>query len=86
MEQKKTRNRAQDPDCFLYTTNDIAKMLGVSRPTVYKLMKDPGFPSMMVGGIHMVHKERFHKWFDNQFAKPAGPGKGEDDAVDTDSE
>ena len=39
-------------------------MLGVSRPSVYELLKKNVFRSFIVGGKHIISKSSFDEWLD----------------------
>ena len=40
----------------------VAKVLGVSPSSAYKLMHEPGFPALRVGSRMVVPKEKFIQW------------------------
>lgn len=41
---------------------EAAKMLGVSKPTMYVLARRADFPSFSVGNRIVVHKQLFEAW------------------------
>ena len=43
-----------------------AKMLGVSKPTVYQYAKSPDFPSFKIGGRVLVSVEGLKEWVHRQ--------------------
>lgn len=45
---------------------ETARLLGVSRPTAYKLANRADFPVFMVGGRRMVSVEGLRRWVENQ--------------------
>lgn len=45
---------------------EAARLLGVSRPTVYKLANQAGFPVFAVGGRRMVSVEGLRRWIEAQ--------------------
>jgi len=50
-----------------YTVDDIRKMLGVSRPTVYKLLEKKEFHWFRIGDRHYrIPKKSFDEWLNNQ--------------------
>ena len=53
------------PVCL--NVSDVAKFLGVSRTVAYKLVRQPGFPSIRVGEKRIViPKSKFIEWMDKQ--------------------
>ena len=44
----------------------VAKTLGVSPSTAYKLMHEKGFPSLRIGSRIVVPKEKFQQWVEEQ--------------------
>ena len=48
-----------------YTVKEIQEILGISRPTVYKLLKRNEFSwTRLEGGKYFVSKKSFDEWFD----------------------
>ena len=47
-----------------YTVKELQEILGVSRPSVYDLLKSNSFRSYMVGGKHIISKRSFDEWLD----------------------
>lgn len=48
---------------IFYTVSDIQKILGISRPTVYKLLKRREFPWISVGGnAYRILRSGFDEW------------------------
>ena len=47
-----------------YTVKDIMAMLGISRPTVYSLLKQNLFKWLMLCGKYRISKESFDEWLD----------------------
>ena len=45
---------------------EAARMLGVSRATVFKLIHRSDFPVMRIGGRTLVHRERLKAWAEAQ--------------------
>lgn len=43
-----------------------ARLLGVSRPTLYKLMWQSGFPAFRVGGRVLISTEGLREWVRNK--------------------
>lgn len=42
----------------------VAKILGMSRSTVYELFREKGFPALHVGNRTVVPKDKFRQWVD----------------------
>ena len=53
-------------DKLAYSLTETAQVLGVSRPTVYALIKQPGFPVFQIGGRKMVSVEGLRDWIRSQ--------------------
>ena len=53
-------------DKLAYSLTETAQVLGVSRPTVYALIKQPGFPVFQVGGRKLVSVEGLRDWIRSQ--------------------
>lgn len=53
-------------DKLAYSITEAAQVLGVSRPTVYALIKTPGFPVFQIGGRKLVSVEGLRDWVRNQ--------------------
>lgn len=53
-------------DKLAYSLTETAQVLGVSRPTVYALIKRPGFPVFQIGGRKLVSVEGLRDWVRNQ--------------------
>ena len=50
-----------------YTVEDLQAILGVSRPTVYNLLKRNEFRWFQIGGgKYRISKKSFDEWLDNQ--------------------
>ena len=45
-----------------YSVQEIQEILGISRPTVYKLLQQHLFRSLLVGGKYIIPKEGFDEW------------------------
>lgn len=54
------------PDRLTYSPAETAKILGVSRPTVYQLMKRDDFPAFKVGARTLVSAEGLRAWVQAQ--------------------
>lgn len=49
-----------------YSVMETAQVLGVSRPTVYALMKQPGFPVFQIGGRKLISVDGLRNWVRKQ--------------------
>ena len=47
-----------------YTVKDLQKILGLSRPVVYELLKRNEFRWIMIGGKYRISKKSFDEWLD----------------------
>ena len=50
----------------IYTVDEIQDILGISRPTAYKLIRRGEFRSVRAGGHIKVSKQSFDAWLDAQ--------------------
>lgn len=44
------------------SVSEAAQLLGLSRPTVYKLIHRGDFPVMRIGSRTLVHREKLEEW------------------------
>ena len=49
-----------------YTVKDLQDILGVSRPSVYDLLKKNEFRWILVGGKYRISKKSFDAWLDGE--------------------
>ena len=47
-----------------YTVKDLREILGVSKPTVYDLLKRKEFRWILIGGKYRISKKSFDAWLD----------------------
>lgn len=45
---------------------EAAKVLGISRPTLYALMRQDGFPSFKVGSRRLISRAGLERWIAEQ--------------------
>lgn len=45
-----------------YSVTEAAQALGVSRPTMYNLINQEGFPAFNVGGRRLISRELLAEW------------------------
>ena len=50
----------------LLTTQELAKVLGISVPFCYTLVKSKGFPSFRIGKKWIIATDKLMKWIDLQ--------------------
>ena len=53
-------------DKLAYSITEAAQVLGVSRPTLYALLDQPGFPAFRVGNRRLISVEGLRDWVRNQ--------------------
>ena len=53
-------------DKLLLSATEVANLLGLSRPSVYQLMRRADFPLVRLGGRVFVPTEMLKKWLDRQ--------------------
>ena len=44
------------------SVTEAAALLGLSRPTVYKLIHRGDFPVMKIGSRTLIHREKLEEW------------------------
>lgn len=49
-----------------YSPATAAKVAEVSRPTIYRWMRLPGFPVAHIGGCTRIPVDAFKRWLDQQ--------------------
>ena len=49
-----------------YTVKEIMAMLGISRPTVYSLLKQNQFRWLMLGGKYRIFRKSFDEWLEGR--------------------
>lgn len=52
-----------------YTPKEAAKVLGVGANTIYKLLKENDFPSMMISEKYYISKKGLEEWVQAQINK-----------------
>lgn len=52
----------EDKRC--YTVKDLREILGVSKPTIYELLKRKEFRWILIGGKYRISKKSFDEWLD----------------------
>lgn len=49
-----------------YTVKELQKILGISRPTVYELLKKHEFRWIQIGNKYRISKKSFDEWLDQK--------------------
>ena len=53
-----------------YTAKELADMLGVSRPSIYKLLNSGEIAYRVIGGKYMINKQSFEEWMNKAPEEP----------------
>lgn len=53
-------------DKLAYSSAEAAEVLGLSRPTIYQLMRRTDFPSFKVGNRTLISAEGLRAWVQTQ--------------------
>ena len=56
-------------DKLTYSPAETAQILGISRPTVYSLLRRADFPAFKVGSRTLVSAEGLRVWVETQIRK-----------------
>lgn len=59
-----TTNYSQEKRC--YTVKELQEILGISRPTVYELLKRNEFRWIQIGTKYRISKKSFDEWLDRK--------------------
>lgn len=57
------------PDKLALSVTEAARLLGVSRPTVYSLLAREDFPSFSVGNRRLISADGLREWVREQLGK-----------------
>lgn len=57
-------NYSQEKRC--YTVKELQEILGISRPTVYELLKRNEFRWIQIGTKYRISKKSFDEWLDRK--------------------
>lgn len=58
-----------------YTVKELQEILGISRPTVYELLKKNEFRWIRIGTKYRISKKSFDEWLDQKTEKYNLPSK-----------
>ena len=53
-----------------YTVKELQEILGISRPTVYELLKRNEFRRIQIGTKYRISKKSFDGWLDRKMENP----------------
>ncbi len=59
-------SRLMTYDKRTYTVDEIQDILGVSKPSAYRLVHENLFRSVRIGGTIRISKKSFDEWLDQQ--------------------
>ncbi len=59
-------------DKLAYSAAEVAALLGVSRPTVYTLARQPGFPVFKVGTRTLISADGLRRWVSERAGEAVG--------------
>lgn len=65
------RNDVSQAESMVYTADDIAAAMGISRNAAYALFREPGFPCIHLGRRMMVAKDKFTEWLEHAHERSA---------------
>ena len=51
---------------LMLSVPDMASVLGISRAGAYELVKERGFPSLTIGSLILVPRDKLVKWIDEK--------------------
>lgn len=57
---------ANSTERLAYTPTEAARLAGISRPTMYRWMKIPGFPVFRIDGCTRIPAKAFNTWLNAQ--------------------
>jgi len=56
-------------DIILYTKQDIQSIFKLGRDKTYQLMNSKGFPTIKIGKVSYVPKDKLEKWINGNVGK-----------------
>lgn len=59
-------------EALTISPTEAARLLGVSRPTMYKIMRQSGFPAFNVGGRVLISTEGLKEWVRDKSTEGVG--------------
>ena len=65
VQQGKRQKRENSPDRLTLTVDEAGELLGISRPTAFKLVKERKIPSLRLGRRVVIPRVAIQKLLDN---------------------
>ena len=65
----KEKEISMEPLCV--NAGEAARLIGVSKPKIYQLMEQEGFPAFRCGGRRLISVEGLREWIRKQTEVPA---------------
>ena len=63
---KNSNYKSFDALPLMLSVPELAALLGISRAGAYELVKEPGFPSLMIGSRIIIPRDKLIKWIDEK--------------------
>lgn len=63
---KNSNYKSFDELPLMLSVPELAALLGISRAGAYELVKEPGFPSLMIGSRIIIPRDKLIKWIDEK--------------------
>ena len=63
---KNSNYKSFDELPLMLSVPELAVLLGISRAGAYELVKEPEFPSLMIGSRIIIPRDKLIKWIDEK--------------------
>ena len=63
---KNSNYKSFDELPLMLSVPELAAVLGISRAGAYELVKEPKFPSLMIGSRIIIPRDKLIKWIDEK--------------------
>ena len=63
---KNSNYKSFDELPLMLSVPELAAVLGISRAGAYELVKEPEFPSLMIGSRIIIPRDKLIKWIDEK--------------------
>ena len=63
---KNSNYKSFDELPLMLSVPELAALLGISRAGAYELVKEPEFPSLMIGSRIIIPRDKLIKWIDEK--------------------
>ncbi len=63
---KNSNYKSYDELPLMLSVPELAALLGISRAGAYELVKEPEFPSLMIGSRIIIPRDKLIKWIDEK--------------------